>query len=126
MHELGIANSILEGVASQMKSHPGRHARKVGVRIGELAGVDPGALQFAFEALTADTEMRGLELEIEYLTPRSRCRDCALEYEVRDFFVQCPGCGSANAQCISGDELDFAYLEVEENEPSAVGRKSSE
>jgi hypothetical protein len=31
-----------------------------------------------------------------------------------------------NAECISGDEIEFAYLEVEEDEPCAAGRKSSE
>ena len=126
MHEMGIANSILTAVAAESRRHPGSRPVKVGVRIGELAGVDPEALRFAFDALILDTEMHGLELAIEYRAPRGRCRECAREYEVREFELQCPGCGSLNAECISGDELDFAYLEVEENEPCAVGRKSPE
>jgi hydrogenase nickel incorporation protein HypA/HybF len=124
MHEMGIANSILEGVAAEVRRRPGSRPARVGVRIGKLAGVDPDALRFAFEALTLDTPMHGLELDIEFRTPRSRCRDCAREFEIHDFELKCPGCGSSNGECISGDELEFAYLEVEEDEPCAAGRKS--
>jgi hydrogenase nickel incorporation protein HypA/HybF len=126
MHEMGIANSILEAVAKEAQRRPGCRPVKVGVRIGELAGVDPEALRFAFDALTIDTKMQGLELNVEYCAPRGRCRDCSREFDVRNYELQCPGCGRANGQIISGDELEFAYLEVEEDEPCAAGRKSPE
>jgi len=126
MHEMGIANSILDGVAAELRRRPGSRALKVGVRVGELAGVDPDALSFAFQALTLDTPLAGLTLDIEYRAPRSRCRDCGREFEVRNLELMCPGCGGTNAECISGDEMEFAYLEVEEDEPCAAGRKSSE
>ena len=126
MHEMGIANSILDGVAAEVRRRPGSRAVKVSVRIGELAGVDPDALTFAFEALTLDTPMAGLTLEVEYRAPRGRCRDCSREFEMRNFALLCPSCGGTNAECISGDELEFAYLEVEEDEPCAAGRESSE
>jgi len=126
MHEMGIANSILEAIATEARRRPGSRPVKVGVRIGELAGVDPEALEFAFDALTLDTEMQGLELDIEFRAPRARCRDCGREYEIHNYELICPGCGSANGECISGDELEFAYLEVEEDEPCAAGRKSTE
>jgi hydrogenase nickel incorporation protein HypA/HybF len=121
MHELGIANSILEGVAVEIQRRPGSRAVKVGVRIGELAGVDPDALSFAFEALTLDTQFASLKLEVEYVAPRSRCRDCNCEFEVRNYELLCPACGSLNAGRTSGDELEFTYLEIEEeNEADLV------
>lgn len=126
MHEMGIASSILDGVAAEVRRRQGCRPLKVGVRIGELAGVDPEALRFAFDALTLDTELQGLELDIEYRPPRARCRDCAGEFEVRNFELHCPACSSQNAECISGDEMEFAYLEVEDYEPCAAGRKSPE
>ena len=116
MHELGIANSILEGVDAEVRRRPGVRPLKVGVRVGELAGLDPDALRFAFEALTIDTPLAGLELDIEYRASRSRCRDCSHEFEVRNFELLCPACGSLSTERISGDELEFAYLEIEEPE----------
>ena len=114
MHEMGIANSILEGVGAELRRRPGSRAVKVGVRIGELAGVDPDALNFAFEALTIDTPLAGVKLDVEYVAPRSRCRDCTGEFEVHDYELLCPACGSLSTDRISGDELLFTYLEIEE------------
>ena len=138
---MGIANSILDGVAAEVRRRPGVRPLKVGVRVGELAGLDPDALHFAFEALTIDTPLSGLVLDIEYRASRSRCRDCGHEFEVRNFELLCPACGSLSTDRISGDELEFAYLEIEEpeiedpeveqmevekHEPCAAGRKSPE
>lgn len=114
MHEMGIANSILDGVAAELRRRPGSRAVKVGVRIGEFAGVDPDALNFAFEALTLDTPLARVKLDIEYVAPRSRCRDCEREFEVRNYELLCPACGSLSTDRISGDELLFTYLEIEE------------
>jgi hydrogenase nickel incorporation protein HypA/HybF len=66
MHEMGIANSILETVHKELRHYPEHRAVRVGVRIGELAGVDPASLQFCFEALVKGTELEPLELEIEW------------------------------------------------------------
>ena len=119
---MGIANSILEGVAKELQRRPGSRAVKVGVRVGELAGVDPDALSFAFEALTIDTELAGLTLDIEYVAPRSRCRECGSEFDVRNYELLCPSCGSLSTERISGDELEFRYLEIEEPESAETGR----
>jgi len=115
MHELGIANSILEGVAAELRRRPGARATKVGVRIGELAGVDPDALRFAFEALTVDTSQSALVLDVEYVASRSRCRECCHEFEVQNYELLCPACGCLATDRISGDEIEFMYLEIEEH-----------
>jgi hydrogenase nickel incorporation protein HypA/HybF len=69
MHELGIANSVLEAVEAETARRAGGVPVKVGLRIGEFAGVDPDALSFSFEALVAGTKWHGLALEIQ---PASR------------------------------------------------------
>ena len=58
MHEMGIACEVLAAVRSEAKRHPGKAPRKIGLRIGELAAVDPDALRFCFEAITRDTDIR--------------------------------------------------------------------
>ncbi|HLK51580.1 MAG TPA: hydrogenase maturation nickel metallochaperone HypA [Bryobacteraceae bacterium] len=65
MHEIGIANSVLDAVRVEVQRHPGALPVKVAVRIGELAGVNPEALAFSFEVLTSHTEWKRLALEIE-------------------------------------------------------------
>ena len=123
MHELGIANSILDGVAAEVRRRAGVRPVKVGVLVGELAGLDPDALRFAFEALTLDTPLAGLALDIEFRASRSRCHDCGHEFEVRNFELMCPACGSLSTHRISGDELEFAYLEIEEADESTLNEE---
>ena len=48
MHEMSIATSILTAVTTEAARYPGSRARRVGVRIGELAGIDPESLRFCF------------------------------------------------------------------------------
>ena len=87
MHEMGIANSILEAVHKELHRYPNHRVAKFGVRIGEFAGVDSGSLQFCFEALVKGTEFEPLELEIEW-------------------------CRAADGTV--GDELDLAFLELDD------------
>ena len=92
MHEMGIANSVLEAVHQELHRYPGRRATKVGLRVGEYAGVDRESLQFCFEALVKGTEFQPLELEIEWCSIRDGHR---------------------------GDELELAYLELEDAKEAA-------
>jgi hydrogenase nickel incorporation protein HypA/HybF len=92
MHEMGIANSVLEAVHQELHRYPGRRATKVGLRVGEYAGVDRESLQFCFEALVKGTELEPLELEIESCSVRDGRR---------------------------GDELELAYLELEDAKEAA-------
>jgi hydrogenase nickel incorporation protein HypA/HybF len=115
MHELSIANSILEAVRKERERLNGARITKVGVRVGELAGVDPEALSFGFEVLVKDTDLAPLALEIESSLRRHECSRCKRVFAVVDYQMDCPDCGSTETRCIGGDELELAYLEVEES-----------
>lgn len=114
MHELTVANSVLDTVRAEMRRRPGARAVKVSLRVGEMAGLDPEALRFGFEVLVRGTDLEPLELEIEPVLRRHRCPRCREEFTVVDFSIICPVCGEVNTRAISGDELEVAYLEVEE------------
>lgn len=114
MHELGIASSIVDCVAQESERHGGARVTKVGVKIGELAGVDVDALQFGFECIVKDTEWEGLLLEVQSIPRIQRCPKCSHEFRMADYDPQCPRCGEFATQCISGEELDIAFMEVEE------------
>ena len=103
----------------------------MGLRLGEWAGVDVESLRFSFEALTIDTDLLGLQLEIEYRLRRNRCTPCGLEFRVERLEFACPRCGSRDSVPVSGEELEIAFVELE-NEAggshgtSLVGEKSSQ
>lgn len=114
MHELGIAQAILDRVSSEVQRHPRAQPVEVGVLVGDVSGVDPEALAFGFEALVKDTAWERLKLNIEYRCRRHRCPLCSREFSVGRFETVCPECGNPGTVMLAGDELDIAYIEVED------------
>ena len=118
MHEMGMAYSVLHTLREEAARRHAPGVRKIGLRIGELAAVNPEALRFCFEALTRGTELESVVLDIEIRPRRHLCRDCGAEFNVMDYDLACPQCRGPDSECVSGDELEIAYLEVGEHEPS--------
>jgi hydrogenase nickel incorporation protein HypA/HybF len=65
MHEIGIAESILDAVRTEMKPHAGARPVKVAVKVGAMSGVDRDSLAFCFEAITRETPFESMILELE-------------------------------------------------------------
>ncbi|SRR5579872_86332 len=126
MHEMGIANSVLEAVRTEMARYPGTLACKVALRVGEMTAIDQEALRFCFDAITRDTDLEALELAIEICPRRHRCRNCQEEFVVVDHSFRCPKCASLETEFAGGDELELAYLEVEEYGACTAGAKSTQ
>jgi hydrogenase nickel incorporation protein HypA/HybF len=114
MHEIGIANAIIEAGQAEAARRKGSKLIRVGIRIGVLAGVDSDALRFVFTALTQGTEMDTVDFEIQNCPRRNRCFDCNREFESDIYGDPCPSCGSEKIVLVGGDELDLSYVEVEE------------
>ena len=114
MHELSIAAAILDKVAAEAERRPRARFTKVGVRIGEISGIDPDALSFGFECLVKDTQFDPLPLEIEFCPRVQRCLACAHEFPAPDSMTACPKCGHLATTCIGGEDLDIVFMEIEE------------
>jgi len=114
MHEIGIAHEIIQAGQREAAGRNGSKLLRIGIRIGTLAGVDGDALRFAFTALTQGTELDSVEFDIQSCPRRDRCLDCAREFEPGLYSAPCPSCDSPRVALIGGDELDLAYVEVEE------------
>ena len=56
MHELSIAESILDAVRKEIALHPGTVPTRVGIKIGSMAAIDPEALKFCFDAIVNGTD----------------------------------------------------------------------
>jgi hydrogenase nickel incorporation protein HypA/HybF len=113
MHEMSIAASMLEAVQEE-SSRRGAHVSAIGVRIGELSGVDSESLRFCFEVLVQDTTLAPLSLDIEKRPWTNRCRECTRDFPVSEYRTECPHCGSVETEVAGGKELEFAYMEIDE------------
>lgn len=113
MHELALAQSIIDTVNKAVQNHLGARVLEVRVRIGELTDVVPDSLQFGFESLIADTPMAGAKLEIERVPIRGKCSQCGREFEIEDYIFICPDCFSTDIAMLKGDELEIVDISVE-------------
>ena len=108
MHELAIAQSIVDAVAERTQ---GTGVAVVHLRVGRLSGVVPDALRFCFHLASDGTSLQGAVLDIQEPEGRGRCRDCEADFVLADLILLCP-CGSADVEIYSGQELSVQSVEV--------------
>jgi hydrogenase nickel incorporation protein HypA/HybF len=108
MHELAIAESIVDAVCERAA---GRPVHRVTVRIGALTAVLPEAMRFCFDLAVEGTVADGAELAIEQRGGAARCRECGAAVELADLILLCP-CGSADLDVTAGRELQIVSMEV--------------
>lgn len=113
MHELGIAQSIVEIAEKNARAQGARRVLEVTVVIGTLSGVMAEALEFCFDACCRGTLLDGSRLTIEQVPARARCCACSKEYALQNFFDNCPSCDSAASDMLSGEELRIKEMEID-------------
>ncbi len=120
MHEAGIALNLIEAVQQRIAAEPGGSESRVAaihVRVGELSGVSPDALAFAFECLAAGGPLDGARLVFDAVPLTVRCEACGRTSPVVDLVFRCGACGSERTRVASGRELEVRTLELEEGAP---------
>jgi hydrogenase nickel incorporation protein HypA/HybF len=115
MHELGLMQSILDIAEEYARREGASSIREIGLRVGALSGVEPAALEFAFEAARPGTLAQQARLKIDWVPLEAFCPDCGVEFAVDNPFgiALCPSCQQAVAASSRGTELEVSYLEVE-------------
>lgn len=114
MHELAIAESIIKTVLDEAERKNLGTVKKIVVQVGALTDVVPDALQFGFEAASADTELKETKLEIKTVPVVGKCRNCGKGFEVEEHIFICPNCESFDIEMTRGDELDIEYIEADD------------
>ena len=116
MHELSIAQSILEIVHEYIPGPRSATVQSIKVRLGMLSGVVPESLDFCFSAITSDTSLKRAKLNIERVETQLHCADCGETSTIDGPPLLCPECGGHDIKLISGAELQVVEIELAENE----------
>ncbi|MBA3973649.1 MAG: hydrogenase maturation nickel metallochaperone HypA [Candidatus Solibacter sp.] len=112
MHEAGIAAEILEIAQAQSALLGGARVAEVTVRVGDMSGVAPEALEFAFEALR-EGEASGAVLVIKRIAVLARCETCGTDSRPgADLVLWCAVCGKP-LKVLEGEELMVESIELE-------------
>jgi hydrogenase nickel incorporation protein HypA/HybF len=105
MHELSIAENIIEYATEFAKQHKAERVLKLELEIGQLSGVIKESLEFAFEETLKNTVLENATIIISETKGIARCNNCGTEFENPDWYTPCPECTSVNSEIIKGKEL---------------------
>jgi hydrogenase nickel incorporation protein HypA/HybF len=111
MHELSIAEELLEIIETRAQGAGIGRVERITLRIGEYSGIMPEALEFAFSVLSRGRITEGAEIEIQMIAPEYVCRQCGrTEANPQE---GCSGCGSSDLTLQRGSELSIVSFEGE-------------
>jgi hydrogenase nickel incorporation protein HypA/HybF len=113
MHELSIAMSIIDLAEEEARKANASIISKIEVEVGTMAGIDPEALLFAWDAAIQGTMADRAELHINTVQAEAHCLECGKDFRVENYFVQCPNCDSYRYQITRGKELRISSLMVD-------------
>ena len=113
MHELSLAQSVVELIEAAALREGFTRAHTVRLEIGALSCVEPEALRFAFESATAGSCAQGARLEILPVPGQGECPACSHQAAMDKLYDLCPACGTAPLRVLRGTEMRVRDLDVE-------------
>lgn len=112
MHELSIAQEIINIVEASLPSRETK-VKTIRLKVGLLSGVLIDSLIFCFEAITNQTKLENVKLDIVETPIKVKCNDCEKENVLLEPIFICPNCNSFNLNLIEGKELELVEIEIE-------------
>ena len=115
MHELSLAQNIVDIVHQYVPPEQSSSVKSVSLKVGELSGVVADSLEFCFSAIVADTPLSGTTLAIERIPFTLHCKRCDKTFVSELGVVLCPTCGADTTEVIGGTEMQIVEIELREN-----------
>jgi hydrogenase nickel incorporation protein HypA/HybF len=113
MHEMSIAEGILQIVEDAAAQQSFKRVTEVRLEIGALSGVEIEALTFCLEVVLKDGIAEGARIELEKVPGIGYCLGCGETVPVLALYDACPKCGSYQVQATGGTEMRVKDLLVE-------------
>jgi len=113
MHELTLANSLVELASDYARRNGARRVSSVTIRLGVLCGISR-ALYFCFEPAARGTLCEGSVLTIIENPVSVYCASCKAPKTPRAVHnLRCPDCGRPTPQVLTGREMELVSIEIE-------------
>ena len=126
MHEASLMKNLLSIVDRTARGEGAGPVRVIHLKIGEMAGVNADALQFAFEVMARETAAAEAVLEIEKVPLMIRCTTCGAELRPGGFVFICTACGSSEIEILTGREMEVDYILVGDDATGSGGPAAQE
>lgn len=112
MHEVSMMQNTLDIAIAQAQQNGATKIERITMNIGELSGVIPEALEFAFEVLIRGTIADNAQLEIITIPVVCYCQECNRNFQPDNYIYECPECRQISTNIVQGRELALVSLVV--------------
>ena len=92
MHEAALAESIIKIALDVAAENNSKKISAVGLKLGDMSGVEIEALNFSFNILTKKTIAEGAELKINRVPISAKCNKCGKVFTISHYNFFCPEC----------------------------------
>jgi hydrogenase nickel incorporation protein HypA/HybF len=112
MHELSIANALIDQVCDHAASAGAVRVAEINIRMGVLSGI-ARALYFCFPSASRDTLCEGAILRIDEVPLTVMCTHCeAVKTPAALYNFRCPDCGRPTPKVLTGREMQLVSIEL--------------
>ncbi|MFO0834617.1 MAG: hydrogenase maturation nickel metallochaperone HypA [Phycisphaerales bacterium] len=124
MHELPIAQGILESVLRAAARSGATRVTDVHIIIGDLSGVSAECVEFYWDSLSRGTPAHGATFHVRRVPFEMTCLDCARSFNPAGEALgyDCPACGSARVRTTHGQECCLEAIDIETPDDATPGR----
>jgi hydrogenase nickel incorporation protein HypA/HybF len=110
MHELSVANALIEQVCAHAAKAGAERVAEISLRMGVLSGV-ARALHFCFRSAAHGTCCEGATLNIDEVPLTVMCTHCdAVKSPSGLYNFRCPDCGRPTPKVLTGREMQLVSV----------------
>jgi hydrogenase nickel incorporation protein HypA/HybF len=112
MHEMSVALGIVSIAEKELEKTNASKVDLIELDIGTLAGIELDSLNFVWSSAVKNTVLEKAVKKINVIKGRAKCVDCETEFNVENYYDQCPKCESFLKIILFGKELRVKSLEI--------------
>lgn len=114
MHEVSIAQSIVDTLEAELEEEQYSNVREIHVKVGVLSSVEHKLLEHVFKYVTEGGPFADAGLYTELVEVLAKCEPCDKSFKVENYHFVCPDCNVPSATIIEGNELTIYKIIMEE------------
>ena len=126
MHELSMAQAIMDTVLDAAEKNDAQDVLEVTIEIGQLTMLNSEQLKFLLDVIIEGTLLENSEIFIEEIPVEIKCQSCDFmgkaNTEGSDHYltiVICPECGGRNLEITKGRECNVKNIRIEKVDEDA-------
>lgn len=112
MHEISLMEATLAIALEHTQAQGASKIHHITLNVGELSGVVPEALAFAFDVVSEGTPAEGAKLTLDNISTLCHCPHCHRDFHPVGWVYECPHCQQISADIRQGQALELASLEI--------------